>query len=128
TRVDPRSIEARLALAQLYLAQSEAEQSLEPMKLAAQSYEEALKLDARDAQSLRELAAVYSQLNQHADAARVWERYIKDIDPSNLDANLQLSKHRLAMNDGEGAALALQKAVEIEPSAQAYQNLGDVYR
>ena len=78
--IDPKSAEVRLGLAQLYLAQAEAEQSLEPMKLAAQAYEEALKIDPRDAQSMRDLAAVYAQLNQHADAARILERYLKDID------------------------------------------------
>jgi len=127
-RIDPKSPEVRLGLAQLYLAQAEAEQSLEPMKLAARAYEEALKLEARDAQSMRELAAVYGQLNQHADAARILERYLKDVDPSYVDGYLQLSSHRLAQNDAEGAAQALQKAVEIEPSLRAYQNLGDIYR
>jgi tetratricopeptide (TPR) repeat protein len=127
-RIDPKSPEVRLGLAQLYLAQAEAEQSLEPMKLAAQAYEEALKIEPRDAQSMRELSAVYAQLNQHADAARILERYLKDIDPSYADGYLQLSSHRLAQNDAEGAAQALQKAVEIDPSVRAYQNLGDIYR
>jgi len=127
-KVDARSPEVRLTLAQLYLAQAEADQSAEPMKLAAQSYEAALKLDPRDAQSTRELAAVYSQLNQHKDATRVLEHYLKDIDPSFVDGYLQLASHRLAENDAEGAAQALTKAIEIEPTARAYQNLGDINR
>jgi tetratricopeptide (TPR) repeat protein len=128
TRVDPKSAEARLALAQLYLAQAEAEQAEAPMRLAAESYESALALEPRDAQSLRELAAIYSQLNEHAKAAGVWQRYITEIDPGSVEAYLQLGGQRLSQGDAEGAAQALNKAVEIEPSARAFQSLGDIYR
>lgn len=127
-RVDAASVEARLVLAQLYLAQAEAQQSLDPLKLAASSYEEALKLHGREAQALRELAAVYAQLGQPADAARTWQRFLQDVDPGNVEAHLQLGALRLSQGDSEGAAQALEKAVEIEPSARAFQSLGDIYR
>ncbi len=128
TRVDPRSAVARLVLAQLYLAQAESDQAEGPLRQAAEAYEAALALDRRDAQTLRELAAVYAQLNDHVKAAGVWQRYIDEVDASSFDAYLQLGAHRLAQGDNEGAAQALKKAVEIEPSARAYQNLGDIYR
>jgi tetratricopeptide (TPR) repeat protein len=128
TRVDTTSVEARLVLAQLYLAQAESQQSLDPLKLAASTYEEALKLKPRDAQALRELAAVYAQLGQPADAARTWQRFLQDVDPGSLEAYLQLGALRLGQGDSEGAAQALEKAVEIEPSARAFHSLGDIYR
>ncbi|HET8647500.1 MAG TPA: tetratricopeptide repeat protein, partial [Vicinamibacteria bacterium] len=81
----------------------------------------------RDAQALRELGAIYGQLGDHAKAAGVWQRYIDEIDAS-VDAYLQLGTHRLGKGDAEGAVQALKKAVEIEPSARALRNLGDIYR
>jgi tetratricopeptide (TPR) repeat protein len=128
TRVDPASAGARLVLAQLYIAQAESEQSEEPLRQAAESYEKALLLAPHDAQSLRELAAIYGQLNDHANAAKTWQRYIDEVDDSSLEPYLQLGAHRLSEGDGEAAARALKKAVEIEPSARTYQALGDVYR
>jgi tetratricopeptide (TPR) repeat protein len=126
-RLDARSAEARLVLGQLYVAQAEAQQSPAPLRPAAESYEAALAIDPRDPQTLRELAAIYAQLADHAKAAAVWQRYIDDIDAS-LEAYLQLGTHRLAQGDTEAAAAALKKAVEIEPSARAFQSLGDIYR
>jgi tetratricopeptide (TPR) repeat protein len=127
-RVDPRSAGARLILAQLYLAQAESEQAEGPLRQAAEAYEGALTLDPGDAQVLRELAAVYSQLSDHAKAITVWQRYLDQVDSSSFEAYLQLGAHHLARSDPEGAAKALKKAVEIEPSARAYHSLGDVYR
>lgn len=126
-RVEPRSVEARLVLGQLYVVQAESEQAEAPLRQAAENYESALALDPLDPQTLRELAAIYGRLGEHAKAAAVWQRYIDDIDAS-LEAYLQLGTHRLAQGDTEAAALALKKAVEIEPSARAYQSLGDIYR
>ena len=127
TRVEPKSAEAQLILAQLYLAQAESEQAEEPLRQAAAGYEKALELDP-DPQTMRELAAIYSQLNDHAKAAKLWQRYVDEYDSSSFEAYLQLGAHLLAMNDTEAAAQALKKAVEIEPSARAYQSLGDVFR
>jgi tetratricopeptide (TPR) repeat protein len=127
TRVDPRSAEAQLILAQIYLSQAESEQAEAPLRQAAAGYEKALELDP-DPQTLRELAAIYSQLNEHAKAAKLWQRYVDEFDSSNFEAYLQLGAHLLALNDADAAAQALKKAVEIEPSARAYQSLGDVFR
>jgi tetratricopeptide (TPR) repeat protein len=127
TRVDPKSAQAHLILAQLYLAQAESEQAEEPLRQAAAGYEKALELDP-EAQTLRELAAIYSQLNEHAKAAKLWQRYVDEFDADSFEAYLQLGAHHLALNDAEAAAQALKKAVEIEPSARAYQSLGDVFR
>lgn len=126
-RLDSKSAEARLVLGQLYVAQAESEQAAAPLRQAAESYEAALALDPRDPQTLRELAAIYAQLAEHAKAAVIWQRYIDDIDAS-LEAYLQLGTHRLAQGDTEAAAAALKKAVEIEPSGRAFQSLGDIYR
>jgi tetratricopeptide (TPR) repeat protein len=127
TRVDPRSAEAQLILAQIYLAQAESEQAEEPLRQAAGGYEKALELDP-DPQTLRELAAIYSQLNEHAKAAKLWQRFVDEFDSGSFEAYLQLGAHHLALNDTQAAAQALKKAVEIEPSARAYQSLGDVFR
>jgi tetratricopeptide (TPR) repeat protein len=127
TRVDPQNANVQLVLAQLYLAQAEAEQDEAPLRLAAAGYERALAIDP-EPQTMRELAAIYSQLTDHAKAAQLWQRYLDEFDSSSFEAYLQLGAHLLAQGDSEAAARALQKAVEIEPSARAYQNLGDVFR
>jgi tetratricopeptide (TPR) repeat protein len=49
------------------------------------------------------------------------------VDPTNADERLDLSDKLLAANDMAGATIEINQALAINPSARAYQKMGDLY-
>src|SRR5207244_2921966 len=122
---DRDSVAAHLILAELYRAQL-GSLGEEAFKRAANEYEELVRLDPSDGESLQTLALIYTQLRQPERAAGAWERFIA-LDPGRFDAHLMLGQQYLALGASDKAAAVLKKALELKPnSAQAYQKLGDV--
>src|SRR6185503_4148237 len=110
----------------LYRSRAEGEGAEDALKRSAGEYEEVLRLQPGDGQTMLALAEVYRQLNQPKDAVRIWQRYLT-LDPGSFEGCLQLGAHYLAMGDSDPAAAAFKKALEVQPnSARAYQALGDI--
>ena len=123
---DRSSVAAHLVLAQLHQSQV-GTLGEEGFRRAAAEYEEVVRLEPGDGNSLLVLGALYGQLQQHKEAASAWERYI-DLDPGNFEAHVRLGTHYLGLGQPDKAAAALKKALELQPSSsRAYQKLGDVY-
>jgi tetratricopeptide (TPR) repeat protein len=120
------SAAAHLILAQLY-QQQVATLGEQAFRNAAAEYEEVVRIEPNDGNTLLVLTALYSQLQAHKDAVRTLERYLQ-LDPGNFEAHLRLGTHHLALGDSERAASSLKKALDLQPnSARAYRSLGDVY-
>ena len=97
------------------------------LKKAAAAYEQSLRLRPGDVLTVLTLAHVYGQLDQHDEAAGMWERYL-EFDPGSFDGYIQLGAHQLARGDSAAAAAALQKALKVQPdSVRAYHALGEIY-
>lgn len=124
--LEPESAEAHRVLGQLYQMKAASPDAEEALRSAAAEYAEVVRLEPNDGHSLRILASLYTQLREHADAARVLEQYLS-LDPGYWEGLLELGSHYLALGDSERAAAALRRAVELQPSAHAYQSLGDIY-
>src|SRR5262245_6986419 len=124
--LEPQSSDAHRVLGQLYqmrAAGPEAEQSL---RQAAAEYAEVARIEPTDILSLRTLATLRAQLQEHEESARALEQILA-LEPGYLEGYLDLGAQYLALNDSERAAATLKKAVELQPSARAYQGLGDIY-
>jgi tetratricopeptide (TPR) repeat protein len=125
-RLAPASVDARIELARLYQIQAEGGASKALLERAAQEYEEALRLGLKDPQALLLLAGIYGQLQRPKDAIRTLNAYL-ELDPGNFEVHTQLGGQYLADGQTDAAAAALKRALELRPSARAYQSLGDVY-
>lgn len=125
--LDDGDADAHVALAQLEQIQAGGPDAEPALKRAAENYEKAVKARPTDGQSLLNLAGIYGQLQQHEDAARVWEMYLA-LDPGNFEAHVQRGTHLLLAGRAEEAAAAMASALVLQPgSARAYQILGDAY-
>jgi tetratricopeptide (TPR) repeat protein len=89
-RIDPADADAHLVLAQVLQSNAEGEGGEDALKKAAAAYEQALKIRPADTITVLTLAHVYGQLAQHADAVRMWNRYL-EFDPASFDAYLMVS-------------------------------------
>jgi tetratricopeptide (TPR) repeat protein len=125
-RLAPGSVDARLEMARLYQIQAEGGASKGLLEKAAQEYEEAIRLGLKDPQTLQVLAGMYGQLERPKDAIRTLRAYI-ELDPGSFEVFVQLGGHYLADGQTDAAAATLKRAVELRPSARAYQSLGEVY-
>ena len=127
-RLDKDSPDAHLALAQLYQLQAAGAGGEESLRQAAAEYEDVVRLQPTDGNTLLTLAGIYGQqLQNNKEAARVWELYLA-LDPGSFEAHVQLGTHLLAAGEPEKAAAALKNAFELQPgSARVYQILGDIY-
>jgi len=130
-KVDARSPEVRLTLAQLYLAQAEADQSAEPMKLAAQSYEAALKLEPKHADAhiamgayhaeiIDKVGALVGGLTYGANKDKGEEHFRKALKlaPDSPIAHIEMANGMVMMHGKkmvEEAAKLYSKAAEMEP-------------
>lgn len=67
--------------------------------------------------------------SDNAMAAKLLSDALKKqgIDPTNADDRLDLSDKLLAANDMAGATIEINQALAIDPSARAYQKMGDLY-
>ncbi len=123
--LDAADADAHLVLAQLLQRQAAgAEQALPAV---AEEYEQVVRLRPSDGQALLSLAGIYSQLQDHKNAARAWEIYVA-LDPGNFEAQIQRGTHLLLAGESEKAAAALKAALELQPSsARALEILGEIY-
>jgi tetratricopeptide (TPR) repeat protein len=125
-RLEEDNADAHLILGQLYQLRTEGAGGEQALRRAAAEYEVVVRLQPTDGNTILSLAAVYGQLQEHKDAARLWQLYLA-LDPGSFDAEIQLGTQLLAAGDSEAAAGALKKAVELQPSVRAYQVLGEIY-
>jgi tetratricopeptide (TPR) repeat protein len=125
-RIGKDNPDAHLILGQLYQLRADGAKGEEALRQAAAEYEEVIRLEPADGSTILALAGVYSQLQEHKDAARLWRLYLT-LDPGSFDAQIQFGTQLLAAGDAEAAAGALKKAIELQPSARAYQALGEIY-
>jgi tetratricopeptide (TPR) repeat protein len=125
-RLEEDNPDAHLVLGQLYQHGAEGATAEQALRRAASEYETVVRLQPTDGGTILSLASVYNQLQEHKDAARVWQLFLA-LDPGNFDAQIQLGTELLAAGDSEAAAAALKRAVELQPSARAYQKLGEIY-
>ena len=92
--LDADDADAHLILAQLEQVQAAGPAAEEALRRAAAQYEDVARLRPTDGESLLNLAGIYGQLQQHEDAARVWEMYLA-LDPGNFEAHVQRGTHLL---------------------------------
>jgi tetratricopeptide (TPR) repeat protein len=125
-RLDPENADAHLILAQLYQIQAVGADAEATIRKAAAEFEEVARLRPTDGQSILNLAGIYGQLQEHADAARAWAMYLQ-LDPGNFEAHVQRGTHLLLAGDSKKAQEVLRTALELEPdSARAYQLLAEI--
>jgi tetratricopeptide (TPR) repeat protein len=131
-RLEEDNADAHLILGQLYQLRTEGAGAEQALRRAAAEYEQVVRLQPTDGNTIHALANVYGQLQEHKDAARLWELFLaldaSAFDPQiRFDAQVQLGTQLLAAGDSEAAAAALKKAVDMQPSVRAYQALGEIY-
>jgi serine/threonine-protein kinase len=87
------------------------------------AYQKAIRLAPDDWTAQSELGTFYYRRARYADAARSWERCVQST-PDNVlvQRNLAAAYHMLGRD--EDAAARLQRALEIQPAATTYNNLG----
>ncbi|MEE8217927.1 MAG: tetratricopeptide repeat protein [Vicinamibacteria bacterium] len=120
--------DAHLILAQLYQIQAIGPEAESNIRKAVAEYEEVARLRPTEGHSLLNLAGIYGQLQEHADAARVWKMYLA-LDPGNFEGHVQRGTHLQLAGQSDEAAEVLRTALELQPdSARAYQILGEIYK
>lgn len=115
-RLEPNDHGANLNLATAYLALDEADQAL-------RFAQRAVRIRPEDGPSRVNLGAVYAAMGLHAEAVREYEAAAEHMDPTpelllNMADSLgKIGRHR-------EMAITLERLLEIEPSAQAWERLG----
>src|SRR6266542_3354995 len=95
-RLDKDNSDAHLALAQLYQLQAAGPGGDGSLRKAAAEFEEVVRLQPADRETLVTLASLYGQqLQDHKEAARIWQLYV-GLDPGSFEAHLQVGTHLLA--------------------------------
>ena len=108
---DPKNVEARVQLGNLYLDGERCDQAI-PW------YEAALKLDAKNVNVSTDLGVCYYQTNQPDKAVQQFDRSLK-LDPKHVKTLLNLGIVRaFGKKDLEGAANAWKQLVELAPDSQ----------
>jgi serine/threonine-protein kinase len=114
--LDPKSSAAHKWLGVLLTSMGRAE-------AAEKAFDRALQLDPKNWAALLDLGVLRYRTEDFAKAAEKWEE-ARALCPDNVRilANLSAAYHKLDLY--EDAASVLQRAIEIQPSAQHYANLG----
>jgi cytochrome c-type biogenesis protein CcmH/NrfG len=108
---DPKNVEARVQLANLYFDGERCDQAI-PW------YEAALKLDAKNVNVNTDLGVCYYQTNQPDKALQQFDRSLK-LDSKHVKTLLNMGIVRaFAKKDLEGAANAWKQVVELAPESQ----------
>jgi len=123
-RLDPQDASAHLLLAQLYYEHA-AKDGKPLLEKAATEYEQVLRLEPRDGETLKTLGLVYADLQKDKEAVAIWERYL-ELDPGSLEAHLRLGRHHLALGNAQAAEKLLAQAADLMPSAPVQEAIGDV--
>ncbi len=114
--LDPKSALACLGLAKLAVAEGKTADA-EPL------FRKAIGLAPNDWIPNTEFGIFLYRSSRYEEAVKVWERSRKLV-PDNVRLLNNLAAVYHMLEDYEDAASALQRALEIEPSAQGYANLG----
>ncbi|MEO6565061.1 MAG: tetratricopeptide repeat protein, partial [Casimicrobiaceae bacterium] len=85
--------------------------------------QKALAIDSTNWAILQEIGLVHYRAADYAKAAAVWEQ-ARGASPDNVRVLANLSAAYHMQSRYEDAASTLQRAIEIQPSAQLYSNLG----
>jgi serine/threonine-protein kinase len=114
--LDPRNPAPHFWLAVLYSGNRQPDR-------ARPALERGLQLDPGNWAGLQELGLLHYRAAEYGEAATAWER-ARASSPDNVRvlANLAAAYHMLDRYDD--AASTLQRAIEIEPAARHYTNLG----
>ncbi|MDX1981434.1 MAG: protein kinase, partial [Bryobacteraceae bacterium] len=116
--LDPRSEAPYIYLTVLYT-------SMRDNARAAESVERAIQLNPKNWMPYLDLGVLHYRTNpaRYAEAAKAWEQ-ARALSPDNLRVlpNLAAAYHML--DRYEDAASTLQRAIEIDPDARHYANLG----
>jgi tetratricopeptide (TPR) repeat protein len=110
-QASPQSTEAHRALGDLYLRTKETQAAL-------QEYQEALSLDASDADSRTKVAGIYLAGRRYEDAATQAEQASK-LAPERSEPLAVLARAQAALGKPEEAVTTLAKAVERAPGDEA---------
>ena len=92
---------------------------------AREALSRALKLNPGDWRTYMELAYNSFQKANYREATANWEHALK-LEPDNLDALESLGGVYHLLGRDEDGATALQRALEIKPDADTYNNLGTI--
>jgi tetratricopeptide (TPR) repeat protein/predicted Ser/Thr protein kinase len=116
--LDPKSSIPHFWLAYLFDKTEKGAQALPELKIALQD-------DPKDWRGYMELGLNDYQSARYNEAIQNWEQALK-LEPDNVLAlrNLSAAYHLVGRDDD--AAAALQRALEIKPSADVYNNLGTI--
>jgi eukaryotic-like serine/threonine-protein kinase len=114
--LDPKSALACLGLAKLAVAEGKTADA-EPL------FRKAIGLAPNDWIPNTEFGIFLYRNSRYEDAVKVWERS-RNLVPDNVRLLNNLAAVYHMLEDYEDAASALQRALEIEPSARGYSNLG----
>jgi eukaryotic-like serine/threonine-protein kinase len=115
--LDPRSPAAYVALANLNAKSNPAR--------AGELYRKAIELAPDDWIPLGRYGLLQYRAARYQEAAKIWEQAIRAA-PDNVVMLKNLGAAYQMLNDEEKAASALQRALDIEPSAGIWTNLGTV--
>ena len=116
--LDPKSAAPHRLLAKLYDKTGRDKEAVQELKRA-------LQLDPNDWASYMELGLNAYQAANYEGAAENWEQALK-LEPDNVPALRNLGAVYHALGRDDDAVAALQRAIEIKPSADVYNNLGTI--
>ncbi|OGH87938.1 MAG: hypothetical protein A2206_03535 [Candidatus Magasanikbacteria bacterium RIFOXYA1_FULL_40_8] len=114
-RIDAKNIEAYKGLANVYLKQEQLEQ-------AKQTFEFVLQLNPNDDETLISLGDIYIEENDNKKAI---EYYQKAVLANDVHANrfAKLAELLESMNEYETGLVAIEQAIELEPSNPKYLDM-----
>ena len=116
--LDPKSAAPHRFLGKLYDKTSRDKEAVQELKRA-------LQLDPNDWASYMELGLNAYQAANYEGATENWEQALK-LEPDNVPALRNLGAVYHALGRDDDAVAALQRAIEIKPSADVYNNLGTI--
>jgi tetratricopeptide (TPR) repeat protein len=117
--LDPKSSQPPFWLGVLY------DKSDKQRKQAIEELQHGLQLDPNNWQIYMELGLSKFQSADYKEAAANWEQALK-LEPDNVAALENLGGVYHTLDRDDDAATALQHALEIQPSADGYNNLGTI--
>jgi serine/threonine-protein kinase len=118
-KLEPRNADAYRELAAIYEAMRQPDK-------AEKTFKKAIDLRPRDWWSLKQLALFYYRTGKYSDAAR----YFRDVivfTPDSANAYSNLAGACLQLNRKAEAVDLLRQSIDIEPTANACNNLGVLY-
>lgn len=116
--LDPRNPAPHIWMAILLASTGEAAPAIE-------SLQNALKIDPQNWAALQELGVMHYRAADYTRAVAAWEQ-ARQSSPDNARVLTNLSAGYHMLDRYEDAASTLQRAIEIQPAAQRFANLGTI--